>query len=95
MWKPFIVQTSQARWVGTSGVGGGTHSPRAFDSAVLTAARSVSGVIGFWTKSRAPSFIASTARSIEAKAVTMSTVQFGSISRMPSSVCTPSMPGRR
>ena len=44
-----------------------------FERAAVTALRRISGVIGLRTKSVAPSFIASTASSIEAYAVAMMT----------------------
>ena len=56
---------------GATGPDGVEIVAAAFDKAARTALRTISGVIGLRTKSVAPSFIASTASSIEANAVIM------------------------
>jgi hypothetical protein len=61
--------------------------------AAATALRSVSGVIGLRRKSVAPSRMASTASSIEAKAVTISTQASGARALICCKVPRPSRPG--
>ena len=61
--------------------------------AAATAPRSISGVIGFRRKSVAPSRIASTASSIDANAVTITTHASGTRAFICRSVSSPSIPG--